>query len=236
MSWARRCSRNGCSATSTSSSGTSSPARPSDEVRVETPLERREAELVQPGDLRRDGVLVEYVRERSSRQRASARRSSSAARAGSLLEQWPRRHERGARSAPRRVGRDRYEGCSRSDASPARPRHPPPRRAGGSPAASRRGTRASGGPSAGSSSQSTSTIRSVDTISFGCIKSSASSVRCIGDPIWRRDAVVDDLERPQHSEFQRPAHDSDATSLSLDLRKAGQCQRKGPFATLEASQ
>ena len=64
MSWARRCSRNGCSATSTSSSGTSSPLAEC-EVRVETPLQHGKAKLVQPGDLRRDRVLVEDVRERS---------------------------------------------------------------------------------------------------------------------------------------------------------------------------
>ena len=177
---------------------------PEGEVRVETPLERGEAELVQPGDLRGDSVLVEDVRERSPPPEGKRSSKHLGGPGGFVLEQGPTRHERGARSALRRAGRDRSEGCSRSDASPApRPRHPPPRRAGGSARSFETWNQSFRRASGGLSGQSTSTIRSVDTTSFGCINSSASSVRCVGDPIRRRDAVVDDLERAQHSEFQR---------------------------------
>ena len=61
---------------------------PKGEVRVETPLERGEAELAQPGDLRGDGVLMEYVRERSIPPQSKRSSKELGGAGGFLLEQY----------------------------------------------------------------------------------------------------------------------------------------------------
>ena len=227
MSWARRCSWYGCSATRASSSGISSPARPSARS-----ASRRSSTAARRSSFRRATSEETASSWRTSCERLpppeGKRRRSSLARPGGLvLEQWPR----GACEALEARCIELIEIDPKEVAGRTRLQHLPA--ASSAPRGSRirrsfetwnqSFRRASGG----FVGQSTSTIRSVDTTSFGCCKSSASSVRCVGEPIRRRDAVVDDLDRAEHPEFQRHAQDFTASSLRRDLRKAEQRPRKG---------
>jgi hypothetical protein len=65
-------------------------AAPEGEVRVETPLQRREAKLVQPGDFGRDGVLVEDVRKRPPAPKGERSSKHLGATGGLVLERGPR--------------------------------------------------------------------------------------------------------------------------------------------------
>ena len=84
MSWPRRRSDSGCSATRRSSSPTSSPSRPQREVGVDAILERGEAELLEPADLGLRPRLVGEVGERRPAPERKASRRPAAAACGSL--------------------------------------------------------------------------------------------------------------------------------------------------------
>jgi hypothetical protein len=62
---------------------------PEGEVRVETPLQRREAKLVQPGDFGRDGVLVEDVSERPPAPKGERSSKHLGAPGGLVLKRGP---------------------------------------------------------------------------------------------------------------------------------------------------
>ena len=84
MSWARRFSRKGCSATSASSSGIELAGSPEGEVGLEAVLQRRQTKLVQARDLGRDSVLMEDVLERLAPPEAE-RLSEQLGRSGGIV-------------------------------------------------------------------------------------------------------------------------------------------------------
>ena len=107
---------------------------------------------------------------------------------------------------------------------------PAVRRRGASGASRRRPGRCWRPRPAGSSAQSASTSRSRGTTRFRSRRSSARTPRCLSPPSGSRASVIEDLQRPEHSELDQAASSlGDATTVD---RAQAVLKRvpKGPFS------